>query len=457
MNTDLPETEKPSPQCSRMKYVLASRKFLNHYGKKLVWWANSYWHYSGTHYEEAGSEDFMRMLIDRWHQTAATGLQVSGFSAMEIEGRLRSACFCPLDQAMPGKLGQTDKHRFKTALRNGILDLHPCLAGKQPVLAAHSEEWFCTSCLPYDYDPHAECPRWLEFLGQSLSQDPERVAVLQEWFGYCCTFDTSLEKMLLMEGPGANGKTQAMDVLRAMVGHGNCSATDLGSLGRQFAPVGTLGKLVNICGETDPGIRVPVATLRHLVTGESFTFERKGKDTFTADPTARFVISMNQRPQFADPTNALWRRIILMPWTNTVPSDKQIPDLGKKIAAAELPGIFNWAVKGLIRLWTNGRFTESRAVTEAGDSLRAESDPIRTWLLTQYSYEPARDVAVPRSDLWDAIRVAEARKEIVLPVGYTPPRLIADVSRVFPGIVSARRKAGAQKPHVWVGLTEAER
>ena len=57
--------------------------------------------------------------------------------------------------------------------------------------------------LPYDYDARATCPKWLVFLDTVLEGDVERIKLLQQWFGYLLTPDTTLHAFMVLEGEGA--------------------------------------------------------------------------------------------------------------------------------------------------------------------------------------------------------------------------------------------------------------
>ncbi|MCH8242372.1 MAG: DUF3854 domain-containing protein, partial [Planctomycetes bacterium] len=91
-------------------------------------------------------------------------------------------------------------HRSYIAMQNGILDIAAFLANESDVMLPHSPLWFSPVCLPYSFDAEADCPKWQAFLDRNLEGDTERTAVLQEWFGYSITTDTSLQKFLVLEG-----------------------------------------------------------------------------------------------------------------------------------------------------------------------------------------------------------------------------------------------------------------
>ncbi|MCK4377839.1 MAG: hypothetical protein KAW01_00760 [Deltaproteobacteria bacterium] len=56
-----------------------------------------------------------------------------------------------------------DMSRYLT-MGNGLYDL------ENYELIPHSPDIFTTNLLPYDYDPEATCPRWLQFLGEIIAQ-----------------------------------------------------------------------------------------------------------------------------------------------------------------------------------------------------------------------------------------------------------------------------------------------
>ena len=72
-------------------------------------------------------------------------------------------------------------------------------------------KWVSVTKLPFDYEPAARCPLWLETLNQifpSSEEGDRRIEVLQEFFGWCMVPNgLNLEKFLILVGEGANGKS----------------------------------------------------------------------------------------------------------------------------------------------------------------------------------------------------------------------------------------------------------
>ena len=83
---------------------------------------------------------------------------------------------------------------------NGVLDLNAW------TLYPHDRENYTTKAVPYDYDPTACAPVWLDFLSQVFEGDQERVDLLQEWLGYMIAPSYRYQKIMLLLGPQRCGK-----------------------------------------------------------------------------------------------------------------------------------------------------------------------------------------------------------------------------------------------------------
>ena len=93
------------------------------------------------------------------------------------------------------------------AFLNGTLDLNT-----QELLPGHRQTDRLTFCFPFNYDPEAECPQWLDFIKKTYTKadgtrDP---AVVNAAFPYEVAFDVG--------GPKGCGKGVTSEVLRALNG-----------------------------------------------------------------------------------------------------------------------------------------------------------------------------------------------------------------------------------------------
>jgi P4 family phage/plasmid primase-like protien len=294
----------------------------------------------------------------------------------------------PSTVAMPTWLeGEQATRRNLIALANGILDLDALLAGQDTVLLSHTPRWFSPVCLPYEFDPHADCPQWMAFLQRNLAGDTGKSLLLQQWTGYLLTPDTSMQKCMMMVGEGANGKSVVCAVLTALLGLENVSAVPLELFGDKFRLAGTLGKLANIVAEVGELDRIAEGQLKAFITGDVMEFERKFKSPFSAKPTARLVLATNNPPHFSDKSDGIWRRIMPLHLEVQIPAHERIAGMDTVEywqESGELPGILNWALAGLHSLRHQRQFSVPDESQEYLEQLRTESNPARRFLEEHY-------------------------------------------------------------------------
>lgn len=217
---------------------------------------------------------------------------------------------------------------------------------------APSPLFFTLSALPYEFDHSAECARWDAFLSETFAGDVESVALLQEWFGYVLTADTSAQKFLSIYGPPGSGKTTIDRVLKAMLGEGDVEALDVTDLAEPFGMAKMARARLAVIGDASWGLRdndAVVAKLKALVGENTIKINEKFEKAYATKPTARLLLVSNERPAFRDPSGALMRRLMLLETHATVSPERRSAALFDELVA-QMPGIIQWSLVGLARL-----------------------------------------------------------------------------------------------------------
>jgi P4 family phage/plasmid primase-like protien len=281
------------------------------------------------------------------------------------------------------------------SMKNGLLVLR---RDSQTELVPHTPDYFSFVQLPYDYDPKAQCPLWLTFLDDVMLKRADFVLLLQQWCGYLLRPDLRQQKFLLCVGEGANGKGVFFEVVQAVVGVENCSQVPIARFNNPFALIATLGKMVNLTHESSGLIEEEAETiLKSFTSGDRMTFERKFRDAIFDVPTAKVMVATNDLPRFNDRSQAIWRRILLVPFDKVIPPEQQIETLADKLKK-ESPGILNWALEGLRKLNEASRFTIPESSKMLLEQHRQDVNPARAFLLENYEatsngeYTPCEDV-----------------------------------------------------------------
>jgi P4 family phage/plasmid primase-like protien len=297
----------------------------------------------------------------------------------------------PYGTAQPVWLGDQPGPRNWIALGNGILDVEAWLDGKANALRPHSPLWFSPVCLPYDFQPGAGCPTLEKVLARNLVNDTGKPLLLQQFVGYLLLPDLQQQQYLEMHGEGNNGKSVLCAMITALLGEENVSTVPLELFSDKFRLVGTLGKLANITAEVGELDKIAEGQLKSFVAGDLMEFERKFKQPFSARPTARLVLATNNPPQFSDKSDGIFRRRIPLPFTVQIPEEEKVKGMDKVEfwqQSGELPGILNWALRGLHSLRLAKQFTIPHACRVASEQLRQDSNPARRFLQERYKVGP---------------------------------------------------------------------
>lgn len=267
-------------------------------------------------------------------------------------------------------------------VRNGVLNV------KTGQLEPFNPNYFFLNALPVKYDPQADCLKFKVFLSEVVPR-PESVMVLQEFTGYCLNRNCRFEKCLMLIGTGANGKSTFLNVLRAVLGKQNVTNLPLQILiVDRFALSELYGKLANICTELPPVALKEGGLFRNLVSGEGVSGQRKFIDRFDFIPYAKQLFACNTIPPAPDDTDAFFRRWLIETFPIQFLDDnpKTDPYLKDKLSTPEeLSGVLNWALQGLKRLLTQGKFSASETVTETRAHYTLLSNPVKAFAETQLS------------------------------------------------------------------------
>ncbi|HZZ27973.1 MAG TPA: phage/plasmid primase, P4 family [Pirellulales bacterium] len=268
---------------------------------------------------------------------------------------------------------------------NLLIHLPGLLTGNVEYSIPISSALFNNHKLPIHFDSGAPEPkRWLRFLSE-VWDDSDCHALLQEWFGYCLTRDTLLQKFLMLLGIGRSGKGTITRILSALVGH-SMAGPSLKSLGTRFGLDPLWGKSLALVPDAkfpkDKDDVQEIVSVLKAVTGEdAVLIDGKNIRQFTGRLPIKIVISSNDtRLALPDDSGALYDRALCLRFTRQFKGKDADPKLGQQLEA-ELPGILNWAIDGLRRLRINqGQFTEPKSSRELKAVLRHAAAPVSEFI-----------------------------------------------------------------------------
>lgn len=359
------------------KDFLSDSGFVNEKGESLLkYYQQDFYRFKGDHYQIL-DEEWLVDKVERWLVEA----EQPGFcGTKKVQNIINVLKTKP--RYVPGQIqlpavntdsfdgpGEWEAARNLIPMTNGLLNV------KTKEVLPHSPKYFFRNALKFAYDEKATCPIYDQICQDVFSSDEERM-LWEEILGVHLYCEFPPEKMFLLCGQGANGKSVLVTVLTCLVGEENVSSVPLDCFTpNNFAFIETLGKLANVIGDMKDVSEVDEGAIKSFVSRDEMSFNRKNKPVVKARPTAFLTACTNVLPRFSDKTDGIWRRIILLNFKKQIPIEKQNqkyrnPDFW--ISSGELPGIFNKALAGAERVQQRGSFVTVKSVIQDVEEYRQE-------------------------------------------------------------------------------------
>lgn len=260
--------------------------------------------------------------------------------------------------------------------QNGILDVHSNKCD------AHNPDFFTTSILPYSYDPFARAPAFEQFLNTTLEGDQERIALLQEWLGYMLVNSYDYQKAMLLIGAPRSGKGTIGRIIQALVGDEAYAGITLEGLASDAVLETVLDKSVLFIGDahsvSGPDRNRILDRFKSITGADAIPVNRKYKGAWNGRLPGRMTLAANNIPAFADDSGAMANRLLILPFNISFLGREDITLEARLMK--ELPGICNWAIEGLQRLRTNGRFTEPSASIVERQEIMDQQAPLMAYV-----------------------------------------------------------------------------
>jgi len=304
---------------------------------------------------------------------------------------------------MPSPIPFKDKVLIN--LKNGTFEIDPINGN---MLRAFDAKDFLKYQLPFSYDPNAESPLFQKYIERVLPNIDTR-NVLSEYLGYIFirhgSTSIKLEKVLLLYGSGANGKSVLFEILNALLGPDNVSNYSLSSLTDHIGYYRAMiyNKLLNYASEISG--KMESSIFKQIASGEPLSARLPYGNPMIITEYAKLIFNINELPQDVEHTNAFFRRFLIIPFDVTIPEAEQDRQLHSKIIDSELSGVFNWMLKGLERLLNQRDFTQSSDIDNALETFKKESDTVHMFL-DENNFKPHPSSHETLKSLYSEYRIA---------------------------------------------------
>lgn len=422
--TDLPEWYEPTEKGLRFLPGILAEKMAKE--KPVFYAAESFFIYEDGVYKEVNQlviENIVReQMIPRYTKLSQI-TDATGQWKMQV---LKDIC-------------ELNSNPYIINVKNGLYNV------LEDTLTEHTEDYLSTVQLQVNYTPDAECPRFIQYLHESVEDD--QIPLIQEMLGYFLIPVNHAQKCFVIVGKGGTGKSQLLLLINdILLGRMNVSNVTWQALNERFKTAELFGKLANIFADL-PSKNIDDNGIFKALVGEDFlTVERKNKNPFSFQSFARLLFSCNAIPRnYGDKSDAFYRRLVIMRFDNVVTEDKKDRQLQDKFRE-EADGIFLFALEGLKRL-INNHFKFSETETNINELQRYKEDSnsvlsfVNEWCELDASYE------VPSMELYNKYKVY---CEVCGMSPYAQKRFSQELENCCPDLTKGKDNLG--KRRTWKGI-----
>jgi putative DNA primase/helicase len=359
-----------------------AERFARQWQGKLIYVPGIGWHiYEGGRWQHTGRGEEVekgKLTVRAMYREAANSPDEEYRAALskharECEAERKLLAMIRLAQSIQGMAvlpGELDSDPYLLNAVNGTVDL------RTGALRSHDPADYLTKQCAVAYDPAAECPLFSRFIDQIFGGDEELVSYVQRLLGNAVSGDACTQYLPIFWGEGANGKSTLLDAAKyAMGDYAGLAADSLLTVGKNEHPTEIAdlqGLRLVIASETEVGARLRVQLVKKL-TGESrLKARRMRQDFYDFARTHHIFLQTNNKPSISENSEAVWRRIRLVPFQVIIPEEERDEKLGQKLKA-EAAGILTWLVMGCLA-WQRDGLAMPAAVQGANQTYREESD-----------------------------------------------------------------------------------
>jgi putative DNA primase/helicase len=261
---------------------------------------------------------------------------------------------------------------------NGVVDLRTRMVRK-----ARPEDRV-TRVAAVDYNPEARSELWDRVVARALP-DPGTRQHFRRIIGYIACGDPTEDIVPVIHGPTASMKGTTLGAISAAFGD-HASTLGLEDLAeREKNPGGARPELVRLRGrrlaiahETGRRLRLDDALLKSIAGGDKISARALYQAPIEFTPTFTVLIVGNFRPSISASDDAVWRRILEIPFGAQVPEGERREEVRRRLRdpKGDLPAVLAWIVEGASEYLEHGLGARPAPVLEATAEFRDAMDPL---------------------------------------------------------------------------------
>lgn len=250
----------------------------------------------------------------------------------------------------------------------------------------HSTKNVFTYCLPFNYNGERKQSKvWRPFIEQIIPDAKMRDYVLASFANAVACDPMRAQRMMLLMGVGASGKSTLIDALVEVIGKKNaCRVDDLRNLTKDESRfrIDLASNILCICGDASGDIGNK-DVLKQIVSKEEIAGRRLYREVEYFTPRASLLVASNEIGfTHALGDSGISRRIDIIQFSNPVAEKDRDPFIGEKLAAPnEQREMVLDMVGSLINMQnTYGKMVRPIELDDALNDLRYDGDAFLSFL-----------------------------------------------------------------------------
>ena len=275
-------------------------------------------------------------------------------------------------------------------------------------LRPHAPEHRARTAYDFDYDGSATSATFDRMLDMAFGADPDgdaKAAALQEMTGACLLgIATRYQTAFFLFGPGGEGKSAMLDVLRGAMPPGSVTAIPPAQFASEYTRAQLAGVRMNVVAELPEARILDATAFKALVTGDLINARHIYRRPFTFVPTAGHIFAANGLPDAKDLSHGFWRRILVIAFLNRVPEAERDRDIARRVLERERPGVVRWALDGAVRLLARGAYAVPASSITMLEQWRRDANPIAEFVAQRTRRETDEALWTPAQRLYCAYR-----------------------------------------------------
>ena len=371
--------------------------------KKWYIWNGRFWEEDRTGYLYRLAKDTVRAIYDEVHRmTDPDYRKPLAQWAMSCEFEKRQKAMIKLAESEPGVPiipEQFDSDPYLLNVLNGSIDL------KTGNLKFPERTDYMTKIAPVRFEPDNILALWDKVLDQLTGGNQEFKSFLQRAAGYSISGDTSEEVLFFIHGPAASGKSTFLEAIKATLG-GYAKTADFQTFlkSNKSGPRNDIARLKGArfvsSLEVDEGKALAEGIVKAITGGDTVSARFLHQEFFEFRPSFKLWLAANHAPRVKADDDAMWRRIIRIPFDQVILPEKRDPEIKKILCNPERSGstILNWLIKGF-RKWQEERLDIPDSIQKATQDYRQDMNPVKDFIDSECELFP--EAWTSSAKLWE--------------------------------------------------------